>query len=154
MGMYIFSSAQAAVPEVTQRLCIEPDLTGSYTLVAFHETPPRDESDWMKNYPNQYLIFEASHAYEFVASRHKILTQDELDKAIRASSSEGMHVFTRKYSLDNTGLLNLYLEEKLDYSYRCMIVFKASGTNQVGDLLLTGYSKHATMLKKAFRRWP
>lgn len=136
------------------RLCTDSDLSGDYVLTEMKETPKGEEAAWYLDFRSQYLIFNTGHTYNFVASRHKLNTEDDLKKAIAMSIGDGMHPAERKFTLDGSGVLNLYIEDRLDYSYRCMYVSKGYATLKTSDLVLTGYSKRRTSLYKVFRRWP
>jgi len=143
--------AQAA--ENTQRLCTDADLRGVFNMVDFKETPPGDETAWVTEYPTHYLVFNPSHMYGFVALRHKVTKPEDLEKDVALSGAEGLHTIERKYTLDAEGVLNLYIDDRLDYSYRCMIVLTPARGVQAGDLLLAGYSKKRSELYKVFRHW-
>jgi hypothetical protein len=144
--------AFSAKAEDDSRICRESDLSGAYHIVSLQETPKGEEANWYQDYPNQYLTFGPGHTYSFVASLHPMTTADELSKANVLSASDGMHVFDRKYALDNTGVLNFYQDGKTTYSYRCMVRLKAIAHKNLGDMTLTGYSKNKTLLEKVFRR--
>ena len=99
--------------------------------------------------------FPAGKKYDFVASRHKIEKPEDLKKAIILSAGEGLRTIVHKYTLDQEGLLNFYVDDRLEYSYRCMATVKPVGTKeQAGDIGLTGYTKKRSEISKLFRHWP
>jgi hypothetical protein len=149
------ASSSAGADGAKEHVCKEADLTGAYMLASMKETPAGQETAWHQDYRNQYIVFHPDHSYNFVASRHRISDADELHKAIMQSTSDGSAPLDSKYTLNAaTGALNLYINDRVDYSYRCMVADKASGNIQAGDLLFTGYSKYNTLLDKIFRHWP
>jgi hypothetical protein len=154
--MICFASvpAMAADNSAGMKLCTDADLAGNFALADLRETPKGEEAAWYQDFRSQYIMFYPGHTYNFVASRHKLSTEDDLKKALALSIGDGMHTPERKYTLDGNGVLNLYIEDRLDYSYRCMFVTKGYSTLKTGDIVFTGYSKRRTSLYKVFRRWP
>ena len=56
---------------------------------------------------------------------------------MKTSKSETVglsHTIERKYTLDDAGLLTLYIDDRVDYSYRCLVLLKPVGVGKVGDL--------------------
>jgi hypothetical protein len=134
------------------RLCTEADLSGVYKLIDLKETPPSQEASWYHDYPYQYITFLPNHMYNFIATKHSINRSDELNKAMDFQESQGFHQ-VKKYTLDTKGELDLYLGDRVDYYYRCIINVKDTVTSKRGDMTLMGYSKTRSALNKIFRPW-
>ncbi len=139
-------------PVENQRLCQDGDLAGgSWKEVQFIETPPHREAAWVHDFPYQYLSFYQDHYYSFVATNREYKTPKELAKAMQLTLQQ-KHAF--KYTLDNQGVLNLYVDQKVIYSYRCLVIKKTQSGFKKDDLVLTAYTKRSmTLLYKLYRRW-
>lgn len=145
-------AAQPKLQVAPQRLCVDADLTGTYSLMDVQETPPGQETEWLKDYPFHYLVFGPGHAYHYIAAHHKIVTPEDMDKSIKLSNPED--AFKWKYTLDQAGVLTLYVNDRVDYTFRCVMVNTKSGKSLPGDLMLEGYSHRNIPLTKLFRHKP
>lgn len=143
--------AYAAAPQSNQHLCKEEDLIGgTWKMMTMSETPPRREAVLYEHVPYHYLAFYPDHYYAYVASDAEITTPAALQKVLQWPQPAHRIL---KYTLDNKGLLNLYLDKKMLYSYRCLAMAADGGGYRKNDLILTGYTRKKTQLYKLYRRW-
>jgi len=143
---------RAEAPVENQRVCKTEDLSGgTWKMVQFHETPSFREAQWIKTIPYHYLAFYPDHYYAYLATQNEVQTPSALQKAMTWSQN-GKHRL--QYTLDDKGVLDLYLDKKLNYRYRCFAIKATQNGYQKGDLVMTGYTKNAkSEVYKLYRRW-
>ena len=148
------SAACAADLPANERLCKEQDLIGgTWAMIQFQETPPRKEASLVAAIPHHYLAFYPDHYYGFVAIDREMKTPTEVQKALSWSQKTNPPRVL-KYALDKTGVLDLYIDKRVNYSYRCVAVQASVGGYMKNDLILTGYTRGGkTQLYKLYRRW-
>jgi len=135
-----------------QRLCTYPDLIDkTWKAVQLTETPARREAAWYRQIPYHYLTFYSNRQYSSVATNMELPTPDAVQKAF-LWPTQGKHVL--QYTLSKQGVLNLYVDKDITYSYRCVVVTEPHSYFVKDDLILTAYTKNAkTQLYKLYRRW-
>jgi hypothetical protein len=134
-----------------QRLCLGSDFNGIFELKVLQETPKAEETAWLRTAPHHYLVFNADGTYNYLASAKIITKREELDRKIRETTMGLEHKLVKKYTLEDEGVIKMYIEDRIDYSYRCMYVLKDYGDTKEGDLIFVGYSKTNKELRKVFR---
>jgi len=118
-------------------------------MVDFRETPERAEALWVEQVPYHYLGFYPNNLYAMIATNREIIkTPRQAEEFFRSYR----HIL--KYSLASDGILNLYDNEKIRYSYRCIVQLKSKKLLVKGDLILTVYTKKKkSELYKLYRLW-
>src|SRR5580698_502004 len=78
-------AADALAPGTTvRRLCKEADILGStFTIIDLTETPDGTEEARFKNFPYQYLTFNADHTFGVVFAQHAVTGVDEMKREMR-----------------------------------------------------------------------
>ncbi len=147
-----YSAIAASGLPSNQQLCREENLIGgTWKMVQFNETLPSYETSWVRDIPYHYLAFYPDHYYAFVATSTEMKTPAQLQDVL-TWPQRGPHVL--RYTLDSSGVLNLYIDKTINYSYRCVAVVKTAGDYEKYDLLLTGYAKDGkSTFFKLYRRW-
>ena len=132
-----------------QRVCKAGDMEGhTYKMVDFSETPPREEAYAVEHFPNRYMYFSDKNSYQVISSREEFTDPAKLTKMLRALPQ------ARRYTLDNTGALNLYLDDKILFSFRCTYVLEDVNKYLKGDIVFTGYTRRGrSLLSELYRRW-
>lgn len=133
-------------------VCSNADLVGgTWKMMKMTETPPRKEAEAYQHVPYHYLSFYPNSMYSFVAINLEIMQAIKLQQAMLWPEKQKRVL---RYTLDDKGVLNLYIDNKVTYSYRCLAIASAYGGYIKGDLVLTGYTeKGKTVLYKWYRRW-
>jgi hypothetical protein len=146
------SPQEGYVPSPEHRMCVGTDLMGeTYKMLVLREAPAKSEAAWVNQAPYHYLVFYTATAYSFIASDREITTPDEARKAMTWPQKSN-HVLN--YTLDDQGVLDLYLDGELKYHYHCLTTdISTPGSYQKGDLILTATTKADTSLYKWYRRW-
>jgi hypothetical protein len=141
-----------APPADYYHICTNADLENGYwKLVLLKESPKRKEYSFYRHIHYQYLAFLPGNIYSYVATNHEIMKPVDLRKALLWPERTTHKL---KYTLDDQGVLNLYLDRKVTYSYRCLAISKDKDEFKKGDLLLKGYTRQSrTELYKLYRRW-
>lgn len=136
----------------TERLCKEEDLIGgTWKLVQMDEVPPRREFGWFRDVPYHYLAFYSDHYYSFAATPEERMTPDQVSTLLKWPIKEQASL---RYTLNATGVLNLYAGKVMLYSYRCVAVLQNHDKYVKNDLILNGYtSRKKTQVYKLYRRW-
>jgi hypothetical protein len=143
-------SREGADGASVQRLCLPEDLEGhTFALVLFRETPPARESKAMAHFRYNYLAFLKNGHFNMHASNKAMKTAAMLELYFRQDPTAFQF-----YTLSPTGVLNLAVNDKIIYSYRCVAIIQNKDEFVKGDLVLTGYTrKKKTVLYKLYRRW-
>src|SRR6516225_5211872 len=120
--------------------CTESDLTGVYVLFSMKETPPAELTKWFREYQNHYLFFLPNHAYGYIASKRGMNLYKDLLDTNKKETVGIEHTLDRKYTLDNKGVLQLFVDDRLEHSYRCMKQVIQLPGSLAGELHLYGYN--------------
>lgn len=146
----IDSLAQDSGGSATQKPCVSEDIIGHvYKMVEFKETPPRSETVWLQHFSYSYLAFGQNSSFFSISTNREIKDLKKLEQAIAPRPGSN-----KMYTLDKSGVLNLLINGKPHYSYRCIEILKPTGAYVKDDLVLTGYTRKAkSELFKLYRRW-
>jgi hypothetical protein len=139
-------------PVENQRLCRTEDLMGgTWKLMQMVETPPRKEAAWYRDIPFHYLAFHLDHSYAYIASTQEFKKPIDVQNAL-LWTEKGKHDL--QFTLDDQGVLNLFVDKTPKYSYRCLTIKATQAGYVKGDLILTGYTRKArSQMYKLYRRW-
>jgi hypothetical protein len=140
------------VPEkpVPRRLCKPQDLEGTYLLVSIDEKPENKEMEWHRRFPYKYMSFHKPDTFSSLYMHNQVDSAAKLDALLKTIARQG----TNKYSLSDDGVLYLYTNSKISYTYRCIASLMDADGYKKGDLILSGYgSKGKTELRELYRHW-
>lgn len=149
------AAAAPLMEPANKRLCADKDINGMYQLADYRESPKSVQTTWTQQFKSQYYSFNsAEHTYQLVASSRRLKDEADFKRSLALSIGDAMHLADRKYTLDDTGLLSLYIGERLEASYRCFVVTKTLGNEAANDIALDGYTRYRTEEYKLYRHWP
>jgi hypothetical protein len=131
----------------TQRLCTDKDLTGTFKLVDFKETPEGGETVAYQQFRSQYLAFYPGQAYAQLRINTEIDTPAKLNAFLVAPDTP-----KGRFTIDAAGVLDLYSGPLIRYNFRCVAMIAPDSEFLKGDLILTGYT-HNSQVYRVYRRW-